>query len=421
MIRPSASTTSSAHHEVLDLPVSVRQLTGAAAGEPSTDGRQGHRLWPVPTVSSWSRWRLVLEAVAEGPGRTSTTSGGRVDRLGYRSARRGRARPHRGAGTDPPTTPAASRRGRHRHTSLVAPGQHRRDLIGFGGRAPTTPARATWPSSAHVIASGHQSRLDSLRIASSIETAQMRARHVDEVIGYRHLDRGSRTRRLRPPRRRSRWVGSAGRGPSGESVMGPRRASAWTSSASRPVEVTVGRSVQGRTSPSSISARLHGGFRCLLGGVPSAVLGHQRGDVVRRTGHSRPARATGHGSDATARRRPSGPSRSGPRRPPRHGGRGVRPRAGVRGWVVLDHREQRCGFAAVAADEVLDAEPPDRGVSERLDRRVAAAPRSLRRLVRLCRCTRSRIDRRPEPAAQHREDLLEHDVHRVRCHLSVGR
>ena len=65
---PSASTTSSPVDDVFDLAVARRELTGAAAREPAADGRQRHRLRPVPARDAVLVAELVLEHVAEGAG-----------------------------------------------------------------------------------------------------------------------------------------------------------------------------------------------------------------------------------------------------------------------------------------------------------------------------------------------------------------
>ena len=54
-----------AHDDVLDLAVTGRELAGATAREPAADGRQRHRLRPVPARDAVLVAQLVLEHVAE--------------------------------------------------------------------------------------------------------------------------------------------------------------------------------------------------------------------------------------------------------------------------------------------------------------------------------------------------------------------
>ena len=113
-----------------------------------------------PTVTPCSARSVVLEPGAERPGSTSRTIdvGVDVDDPAERAEVEHDAAVQRHARA---AHAAAARGRRDRDPRLVADAKHRRDLVGVDGRATTAAAPATWPSSAQIVVSGHQSRLAS--------------------------------------------------------------------------------------------------------------------------------------------------------------------------------------------------------------------------------------------------------------------
>ena len=117
--------------DVLDLAVPPRQLSRAAAGDPPTDGGQGHRLGPVPDRRGVVPTQFVLEVVTEGP------------RRDVHDHRRGIDRPDAGHAAHVEHDATVDRHGVAQHTRAPAGrGQrdaglvaHRRDRrhLGLGG------------------------------------------------------------------------------------------------------------------------------------------------------------------------------------------------------------------------------------------------------------------------------------------------
>ena len=147
--------------DVLDLAVAGRELAGAAAREPAADGRQRHRLRPVPARDAVRRRAArprTRRRTCRAARRRASTCG---RRRRSRRARSGRAARRR--------TPGRSRRTRRcgprprspgrapRCTAAARPRPRRAEC----GRTTTDARAATWSSSAQIIASGHQSRLAS--------------------------------------------------------------------------------------------------------------------------------------------------------------------------------------------------------------------------------------------------------------------
>ena len=151
-----------ADDDVLDLAVAVRQLAGAAAGEPAADGGQRHRLRPVahgePCVAAAARPRSGRRTCRPAPRRPARP--GRPTTMPDRPQRSSTTPPC--TGTAPPTTLLRPPRGGDRDAGLVAAREHAGDLARstWGGR-PRTAGRRPGPSVAQTMASGHQSRLAS--------------------------------------------------------------------------------------------------------------------------------------------------------------------------------------------------------------------------------------------------------------------
>ena len=160
-----------AHDDVLDLAVAGRELAGAAAREPAADGRQRHRLRPVPARDAVLVAELVFEHVAERARQhvdehrrvidvDDALQRGEVEQHAaeHRNTRAAHAAPTGGGGN----------RNRARRCTRAAPPRPRR----ASAAERSTDARvATWSSSAQIIASGHQSRLASPISAAAVETS----------------------------------------------------------------------------------------------------------------------------------------------------------------------------------------------------------------------------------------------------------
>ena len=167
---PSASTTSRPVDDVLDLAVARRELAGAAAREPTADGRQRHRLRPVPAGDAVRRRgarprtrRRTCRAARRRASRcvSTPTMPSSAVRSSSTPPNTGTLAPHT------PLRPAAAVTGTRAslHSRSTA-----RDLVG-GVRAarPPTPAPRPASSSAQIIASGHQSRLASPISAGGVD------------------------------------------------------------------------------------------------------------------------------------------------------------------------------------------------------------------------------------------------------------
>ena len=196
--------------DVLDLAVAGRELAGAPAREPAADGRERDRLRPVPARDARARRAACLRRRRRRCRRARRRPSRCDRRRRCPRARRGRARRRRAPGCSrrrrrcaPPRPSPAPRLPRTR----AAPRRPRRPCAG----RTTTPASAgtCWPS-AQCIASGHQSRLDSLSVAGV--GADRRARRAAVRRAHPLLRRASpRVVRSPWPRRRARSEGWAHR------------------------------------------------------------------------------------------------------------------------------------------------------------------------------------------------------------------
>ena len=236
-----------AQHHVLDLPVAGRELAGRAARQPAADRGQRHRLRPVAegerrarVRSSCSRWSPKV------PGATSSTSDVVVDvddaaraaEVEHHAA----VQRHRGAAH----AAAAGRRG-DGDDGLVAHRQHLADLARrWWATRPRRPAPATCPSSAQIIAWGHQSRLASPSDVAVGGGGADRRQAVDAPrrAPGRTWRRGERWRR--PRRRGARWAGSGrrARAPAGRAARSrtrPPEPSTWPGGPARPARPRRGR------------------------------------------------------------------------------------------------------------------------------------------------------------------------------------
>ena len=213
--RPSARTTSSPMHHVLDLPVPVGVLAGAPAGQPAAHGGQVHGLGPVPERDTVTVPEPGLHVGAEGPG----------PKVGDERVRRRPspmpARPHRSratppnSGTDAPHTPLRPPGRGDRHPGLVAEGQDRGHLAGVGGaghhRRPgrhlRRPRPSRWPAATSPVRPrpgprpGPRSRRRRPTAARG-GASSTATRSSAEVVG--HLVR------MGVDRRSPAWVGSPG-------------------------------------------------------------------------------------------------------------------------------------------------------------------------------------------------------------------
>ena len=119
-------------HDVLDLAVAIRQLTGATAGQPTTDGGERDRLWPMSDGQSEFRLKLFFEHVAECASSDIDDSRNRID--GTDSRQSAQIEDHateEGDRTSHHSTAACG--GGDRNAVLVAQAEDRCDLLDGGG------------------------------------------------------------------------------------------------------------------------------------------------------------------------------------------------------------------------------------------------------------------------------------------------
>ena len=153
-----------ADHHVLDLPVAGRVLAGPPAGQPAADGREVHRLGPVPEgVARAAAARAASRSGPKVPGRDVGQERGLVDV--DRARQRGQVEGDAAEDGDRPAAhPAAPGDRGDRRPGLVAGGQDGGHLGGVVGRTTSgRPGRHLAPRAAQPMASGHQSRPASAR------------------------------------------------------------------------------------------------------------------------------------------------------------------------------------------------------------------------------------------------------------------
>ena len=292
----------------------VESWPGAAAREPAADGRQRHRLRPVPARDAVLGAELVLEHVAE-------RAGQHVDE----HRRRGRRRRCPSSAVRSSSTPP--------NTGTLAPHTPLRPAAAVTGTRASLHSRSTAATSSAECGRTTDGRARGDLVVErpdhrerppvAARLATISARRVDVGAGRREaaaqrvvdLDAPARRAgRVRRPRR-SRTRSAASARPGSVCIAVPRQARRYGGSrAARRARSRAARRVAVRPRRALGSARPGG--RCSAASQPSSAA-ISAGDVVGGVRPTRRARAAGPGCGGRARRRPCAPSRRAPRRRPR--------------------------------------------------------------------------------------------------------